>query len=98
LVLVGRTESDLLETEKLVPTSTQVMTFACSVSDEKGMNEVAHQVGTWDILIMGAAHEPTPGPTIEQDLSDWWQAYEVSKLYWELLYHCLDVNIIHRPM
>jgi NADP-dependent 3-hydroxy acid dehydrogenase YdfG len=75
--LIGRTKSDLEDTKRLIPSPTTSSVFPCSVSDEQGINDVAKEMGSWDVLIMGAAHEPTPGPLMKQELSDWWRAYEV---------------------
>jgi NADP-dependent 3-hydroxy acid dehydrogenase YdfG len=78
LVLIGRTESKLQETAKLIPSETKVDIFAASVTDEIRIREVAEQVGEWDILILNAAHRLTPGLIVGASLQDWWQHYETN--------------------
>jgi NADP-dependent 3-hydroxy acid dehydrogenase YdfG len=75
--LIRRTKPDLDETKKLVPSATTSSVFPCSVSDEQAVKDVSKATDKWDVLIMGAAHEPIPGPLMQQELSDWWKGYEV---------------------
>ena len=78
LVLIGRTESDLLETQKQIPANTATSsTFPTSVSDEVGIRKVAEAVGTWDVLIMGAAHKSIKAFIASTDVFEWWESYEV---------------------
>ncbi|EMR86995.1 hypothetical protein ACHAO1_002036 [Botrytis cinerea] len=77
LVLIGRTESDLLETQNQIPQNTASSSvFATSVSDEAGIKKVAEAVGTWDVLVMGASSKGIKGPIVSVDLAEWWEAYE----------------------
>ncbi|KAI9649056.1 hypothetical protein NHQ30_001623 [Ciborinia camelliae] len=77
LVLIGRTEVDLLETQKQIPENTSTSSvFAISITDESGIRKVAEEVGTWDVLILGATHEGAKGPILSTDISKWWASYE----------------------
>ncbi|TGO61806.1 hypothetical protein BCON_0024g00060 [Botryotinia convoluta] len=79
LVLIGRNEANLLESQKRIPTNSATSSiFATSVSDEDGIKKVADTVGTWDVLIMGAAHEGIKGPIVSTNISTWWESYETS--------------------
>ncbi|KAF7872450.1 hypothetical protein EAF04_003371 [Stromatinia cepivora] len=40
------------------------------------MRNVAREIGAWDVLIMGAAHEGIRGPISSTDISIWWESYE----------------------
>ncbi|KAL8911093.1 MAG: hypothetical protein Q9171_003683 [Xanthocarpia ochracea] len=81
LVLIGRTESRLAQTkENLLATTTGVtcMTFCADVTDDNAMHQIAAKVGTWDTLIMNAAHLPNPGQIASAQISDYWAAYETN--------------------
>lgn len=75
-MLIGRNEQKLLETQKILWGSTSV--YPCSVTDEAKMKLVAEQIGSWDVLILNAAHISTPAPITKASLDDWWADYEVS--------------------
>lgn len=78
--MIGRTESVLQETAKLLPAEAQVEIFAASVTEESEMRKIAAQVGGWDILILDAAHLITASPTVngKSSVQDWWQHYETN--------------------
>ncbi|CAG8975655.1 hypothetical protein HYALB_00008414 [Hymenoscyphus albidus] len=78
LVLIGRTEADLIDTQKLIPAPTTSAVFPVSVLDEEGIKRVATEVGSWNVLIMGAAHIPKPASTVNTELADWWLTYETN--------------------
>lgn len=78
LVLIGRTESRLQETAKLIHTGIKVDIFPASVTDEIRVKEIAEAVGGWDILVLNAAHRLTPGSIVDASLQDWWQHYETN--------------------
>jgi NAD(P)-dependent dehydrogenase (short-subunit alcohol dehydrogenase family) len=78
LVLIGRRESKLQETARLIHAGTKVDIFPASVTDEVRVKEIAEAVGGWDILILNAAHRITPGPVVDASLQDWWQHYETN--------------------
>ena len=48
------------------------------MTDEVKMKEAAERVGTWDILILGAANTIPLLPVADVDLGEWWTQYEVS--------------------
>ena len=78
LVLIGRTESNLIETQNLLPSGTCTSSvIAASVTDEGQMKQAASAVGTWDVLVMNAGYM-SPGPITTSDLAGYWQNYEVS--------------------
>jgi NADP-dependent 3-hydroxy acid dehydrogenase YdfG len=78
LVLIGRTEADLVETQKQIPENSATSSiFPISVTDEAGIRKVAEAVGTWDILILGATHKGIKGPIVSTNISEWWESYEV---------------------
>jgi NAD(P)-dependent dehydrogenase (short-subunit alcohol dehydrogenase family) len=76
--LIGRTESRLQDTARLIPTETKVEIFTASVTDAIRMKEVAMAVGSWDILVLNAAHVLTPASIVDASLQDWWQHYETN--------------------
>ncbi|KAF1953535.1 NAD(P)-binding protein [Byssothecium circinans] len=79
LVLIGRTESTLRETEGLIPAnSATVSAFASSVTDEAGLKKIAETVGAWDILILNAAHISAPAPLVKAPLEEYWSDYETN--------------------
>ena len=81
VVLVGRTESTLTETQRQIPSGSSVCSvFACDVTDEAGMEKVAQAVGTWDVLILNAAYLSAPAPIVESPLDSYWKNYEVALL------------------
>jgi NADP-dependent 3-hydroxy acid dehydrogenase YdfG len=76
--LIGRTESKLQETAKLITTGAKVDVFPTSVVDDSKLREIAEQVGAWDVLILNAAHRLTPTAIVDANLQDWWQHYETN--------------------
>lgn len=81
LVLIGRTESTLAQTRDYVQASNN--SVECSIScadvcDEKAIRQIAAETGTWDVLILNAGHIPKPAAVVAANISDYWQAYEVS--------------------
>ncbi|OKL62460.1 hypothetical protein UA08_02908 [Talaromyces atroroseus] len=88
LVLLGRDESKLAETQRLVAAQAESKSenpsvivcdiFPVSVTDEKTMQDIAGKVGTWDVLILAAGFLSTPGPVVSSPLDDWWQSFETN--------------------
>jgi NADP-dependent 3-hydroxy acid dehydrogenase YdfG len=60
LILIGRTESSLRETQQLLAGKVDSSIHVASVTDEQKIREIAEQVGQWDVLVLGAAHLSTP--------------------------------------
>ncbi len=55
VVLLGRTEATLAETQKLIPSgSADTSPLVCDVTDQAGMEKVAAEVGTWDVFVLNA--------------------------------------------
>jgi NAD(P)-dependent dehydrogenase (short-subunit alcohol dehydrogenase family) len=77
LVLIGRTEATLRETEKLLK-DVDCLVFPASVTDESAVRAIAKKVGVWDVLVLGAAHISSPSPIVESSLQDWWADYETN--------------------
>ncbi|KAF2114594.1 hypothetical protein BDV96DRAFT_101545 [Lophiotrema nucula] len=79
VVLIGRTEASLLETQGLLAGETTTSSvFAASVIDQARMQQIAEAVGTWDILILNAGHISTPGPLTSAPLDDYWLNFETN--------------------
>ncbi|KAE8151239.1 hypothetical protein BDV25DRAFT_152943 [Aspergillus avenaceus] len=76
IILIGRNEANLLETQKALPCRSS--THAVSVNDEQAMAEVAATVGTWDVLILAAGYLAEPLSIQESSLDDWWQSFETN--------------------
>lgn len=74
---MGRTQSTLLETQKLIPSGTTTSVFAGSVTDEEAMEKIAKAVGTWDVLVLNAGYISAPAPISKAPLDDYWKNYEV---------------------
>ncbi|KAJ4299953.1 hypothetical protein N0V90_005201 [Kalmusia sp. IMI 367209] len=78
-VLIGRTEATLRETESSFPFKPEsVSVFATSVTDETAIRKIAAIVGTWDVLVLNAAHISPPSTIAQTPLNEWWQDYEVN--------------------
>ena len=54
------------------------MTFCADVTGDNAMHQIAAKVGTWDTLIMNAAHLPKPEQIASAQISDYWAAYETN--------------------
>ncbi|KAH6861096.1 hypothetical protein BKA58DRAFT_443861 [Alternaria rosae] len=79
LILIGRTESTLRESEKLLAGSkAECVVFSVSSTDETAMHDVAKQVGAWDVLVLAAAHISSPSTIVKSSLQDWWADYETN--------------------
>ncbi|KAI4661346.1 uncharacterized protein J4E79_005159 [Alternaria viburni] len=79
VILIGRTESTLQETEKLRGDSkSDCMVFPVSATDETAMQNVAEQVDAWDVLVLTAAHVSSPISIVQSSPQDWWARYETT--------------------
>jgi NAD(P)-dependent dehydrogenase (short-subunit alcohol dehydrogenase family) len=78
LILIGRTESKLLETQQLLAGKVDSSIHAASVTDEQKVRHIAKQVGKWDVLVLNAAHLSAPAPVASASLHDWWNDYETN--------------------
>ncbi|CAN9465621.1 unnamed protein product [Alternaria alternata] len=79
LILIGRTESTLEETKKLLAGSkSECAVYPVSATDETAMYDIAKQVGAWDVLVLAAAHISSPSKIVEASLQDWWADYETN--------------------
>ncbi|PVI01574.1 NAD(P)-binding protein [Periconia macrospinosa] len=81
IVLIGRTESTLSETATLITStnpSTKATVHAASVTDSAAISSIAASVGTWDVLVLGAASISSPALVAQADLTAWWDNYEVN--------------------
>ncbi|KAF2649456.1 NAD(P)-binding protein [Lophiostoma macrostomum CBS 122681] len=79
VILVGRTESTLLETESQLPSNGCKSTVCvASVSDAEQMKKVVEVAGTWDVFVLNAGHLPRPTSIVEADIDDWWASYETN--------------------
>jgi len=75
VVLVGRNEAFLVETQKSLECSSSV--HAADVTDEKAIAEAAAATGPWDVLILAAGHISGPASIRESTVEDWWKSFEV---------------------
>ncbi|KAJ4350323.1 uncharacterized protein N0V89_008944 [Didymosphaeria variabile] len=81
VVLVGRTSATLEETAAAIGESsekTKTSIFAASVADESAVQNIAREVGAWDVLILNAAHLSPPNTVLNIPLSDFWTSYETN--------------------
>jgi NAD(P)-dependent dehydrogenase (short-subunit alcohol dehydrogenase family) len=78
LVLIGRTESTLRETQQLLAGNVNCSIHAASVTDEQKVREIAEQVGKWDVLVLNAGRISDPAPVAAALLQDWWDDYETN--------------------
>ncbi|KAL4799124.1 putative NADP(+)-dependent dehydrogenase [Aspergillus venezuelensis] len=79
IILIGRTETKLQETQRLLAaTTTSAHIHACDVADAKRMAEVARAVGTWDILVLVAEYISTPGGIGDHSVGEWWRSIETN--------------------
>ncbi|KAL8996992.1 MAG: hypothetical protein Q9169_003643 [Polycauliona sp. 2 TL-2023] len=81
LILIGRTESTLAETQALVQRISNGMTclyFQADVTDGNAMSRIAAEIGTWDVLVLNAGHLANPTPIASANLSDYWASYEAN--------------------
>ncbi|TVY37691.1 Short chain dehydrogenase [Lachnellula subtilissima] len=78
IILIGRTESNLIETQRLLESQTCASeVFVCSITDEAAVKQAASSIGSWDVLVMNAGHA-SPGYVITSTLADYWQNYETN--------------------
>lgn len=78
--ILGRTESSLSDTKKLVEekfSTTSVTVHACDVTREADVQQARDAIGKWDILVLNAGYLETPRPIEDGDLGDWWKTFEV---------------------
>ena len=79
--ILGRTESALKETKRIVETQYSKITVVVHVADildDIVLKDVAKKVGTWDVIVANAGYIPSP-ETIESSNSDeWWKTFEVN--------------------
>ena len=86
MILVGRTESTLLETQsQLPPNGCKSTVCMASVSDAEQMKRVAEAAGTWDVFVLNAGHLARPTSIVDADIDDWWASYEVRALSFPLV-------------
>jgi NADP-dependent 3-hydroxy acid dehydrogenase YdfG len=78
LVLLGWTRSALENIASLITEEGSVMEMrAFNVTQEKAVEQVALQVGRWDLLVLGVCDVSVPSLTASAVLSDWWQSFEI---------------------
>ncbi|KAF2438296.1 NAD(P)-binding protein [Karstenula rhodostoma CBS 690.94] len=81
VILVGRTEATLKETSEViknVASNTEISIFAVSVANESAVQNMAKEVGAWDVLILNAAHLSPPDTILKIPLKDFWTSYETN--------------------
>lgn len=75
IVLIGRNEAPLVETQKFLECSSSV--HAADVTDEKAIAEIATSTGRWDVMILAAGYVGRPAPIRESSVDDLWKNFEV---------------------
>ncbi|KAL8842835.1 MAG: hypothetical protein Q9176_002471 [Flavoplaca citrina] len=81
LILIGRTESTLIQTRTSVQDKhgdIACLIFKADVTDEDAMEKIATEIGTWDILILNAGHQANSTSITSANLSDYWACYEAN--------------------
>ncbi|KAF7512746.1 hypothetical protein GJ744_000313 [Endocarpon pusillum] len=78
LVLIGRSESTLADTESLLPGNPKCSIFQADITDEAAMEKVAKAVCKWDVLILNAGYISSPSPVANARLDDYWMNYETN--------------------
>ncbi|KAL6720840.1 hypothetical protein ACLMJK_002765 [Lecanora helva] len=81
IVLVGRKESTLSKTRAAVLSGTRQLrctAFPADVNDEKAMNQIATDIGTWDVFILNAAYIAEPTTIASANISQYWASYETN--------------------
>ncbi|EPS33805.1 hypothetical protein PDE_08767 [Penicillium oxalicum 114-2] len=76
IVLIGRNEHTLRETEKTLSCNTSVQ--VADVTDEKALSAIAAAIGQWDVIILAAGHISPPAPIKDSSVEDWWQNFETN--------------------
>lgn len=76
LVLIGRNEAPLVETQKSLECSSSV--HAADVTDEKAIAEIAASTGKWDVMILAAGYVGRPASIRESSVDDWWKSFETN--------------------
>ncbi|RAH45380.1 SDR family NAD(P)-dependent oxidoreductase [Aspergillus brunneoviolaceus CBS 621.78] len=72
IVLIGRNESKLRETEQnLLGFQVKVVVHSIDVTDEGRVKEIASGLDPWDVLILGAAFLATPSSIAESSTESW---------------------------
>lgn len=84
IVLIGRTESTLRDTEsqirsnEKISAAIKISVIPGSVADEAQMKSAAAAIGPWDILVLNAAVVNDPGSILSQSVEDVWRLFEIN--------------------
>ncbi|KAL2863999.1 SDR family oxidoreductase [Aspergillus lucknowensis] len=76
IILLGRDETKLQETQKLLSAHSSI--YSVSVTDEKGLTDIAAALGTKGILVLSAGYVSTLAPIKEAPTDEWWQSFETN--------------------
>ncbi|CEL10647.1 hypothetical protein ASPCAL13763 [Aspergillus calidoustus] len=76
IVLLGRDEAKLQETQEALSCSSTVHSVA--VTDEQGLRDVAAAVGAWDVLILAAGYLSAKNTLKDADTDEWWRSFETN--------------------
>ncbi|KAJ5190952.1 uncharacterized protein N7498_009937 [Penicillium cinerascens] len=76
LVLIGRNEAPLVETQKSLECGSSV--HAADVTDEKAIAEIAASTGKWDVMILAAGYVGRPASIRDSSVDDWWKSFETN--------------------
>ncbi|RDW63143.1 SDR family NAD(P)-dependent oxidoreductase [Aspergillus mulundensis] len=78
IVLIGRDESKLKQTQEALPRHLQTSIHAASVTDEDAITGVATEVGSWDVLVLAAGYLADQMPLKDTAVDEWWQSFETN--------------------
>ncbi|PVH97498.1 NAD(P)-binding protein [Periconia macrospinosa] len=84
IVLIGRTESTLKETESQIRSNEKISktikisVLPGSVSSEAQMKSAAAEIGAWDILVLNAAVVNDLGPILAKGVEELWSVFETN--------------------
>ncbi|KAJ5899379.1 hypothetical protein N7495_004123 [Penicillium taxi] len=76
IVLIGRTESTLRETQSAIVCPSEV--FVADVTDEKAIAAAAAATGQWDVLVLAAGYLAKPGTIANSPMEEWWKSFETN--------------------
>ncbi|KAL4942336.1 hypothetical protein BDV06DRAFT_211920 [Aspergillus oleicola] len=78
IILIGRDEIKLKETQEALPRNLETSFHAASVTDENAITLVATETGSWDVLVLAAGYLADQVPLKDTPVNEWWQSFETN--------------------
>ncbi|UKZ78412.1 hypothetical protein TrVFT333_006152 [Trichoderma virens FT-333] len=78
IALLGRTEASLKETAAALPSTVSTSSHVVDVTSEESLAKVAGEIGTWDVLVLGAGHVSVPSTIAASNFAEFWQSFETN--------------------